>query len=90
MQHPSEPILVEVGLELFTSIVVIDSVGEPYAFNIGIERAKVFRLMVNGQVRINHLQHLTYAQVVPAELVEGDVTPIQRSLRQIINQCLLQ
>ena len=69
--------------------MVVNAVGEPDALQINLQGVEVLRMMVNGQVCIDDFQHFTDTKIVSSILVEGDVTPIERGFRKIINQLLL-
>ena len=84
-----QPFLAESRFKLIATIVVIDTVRKPDTLQIDFHCTKVVAVMTDGSVRVNSLQHLTDTEVILAKLVEGDVTPIERSLRQIVNELFL-
>ena len=68
---------------------MIDAVRKPDTLQVDFHRTKIVAVMTDSGVRVNSLQHLTDTEVILAKLVEGDVTSIERSLRQIVNELFL-
>ena len=60
--------------------MVIDTVREPYPFQVYFQGLKVWGVVRNPHVCIYSLQHLPDAQIVTSKLIEGDITTIERSL----------
>ena len=53
---------------------MIDAAGEPDAFQIDLQSPEFIGIMRDGQVTIDHLQHLTDTEIILTKLVEGDVS----------------
>ena len=70
--------------------MMVDAVREPDPLEIDLQSTEVGCVVVNGQIRIDRLQHLANAEVIFSKLVESNVAPIERGFRQVINQLFLQ
>ena len=77
-------------LKLLRAIMMVDAVREPDPLEIDLQSTEVGCVVVNGQIRIDRLQHLANAEVIFSKLVESNVAPIERGFRQVINQLFLQ
>ena len=79
----------EFGHELVVRIVVVDAVGEPYLFEVLLQRLPLGRRAVALIVLVNRLQRAAHRKVHRAILVEQDVTAAFGSLGKVIDQLLL-
>ena len=75
--------------KFFTTVMMVDTVGKPYSFQILFQSLKSFGLAVDGTVGINRLQRFAYLQIVLAKLVKCNVSSTQGGFRQIVYQFFL-
>ena len=54
--------------------MMINAAGEPHPLQIDLESLEFIGVPGNGLVTINNLQHLADAEIILAELVEGDIS----------------
>ena len=85
MKHTCKILTAESWLKFLTSIVVVDTIREPDAFQIDLQRLELIGVVIHGEVGIDHFQHLTDAKIVFAVLVEGDVPAKKSRLGEIID-----
>ena len=83
-----EPLLGELRQELILGIVVMDTVGEPYALEVLLHE-QVLRVLLVGVVEVDTLEGAADGEVVTAVLVVEDVASLQGSLSEIIDKGLL-
>ena len=65
----------ETGLELVAAIVMVNTIGEPYALQIRLEGAEILTLAVTLEVGVYGLQELADAQVIASVLVPKNIPP---------------
>ena len=82
-------ILGKSGDELVHRVVVMDTVAKPHLLQVLQEGLIVLVFQIAFIIAINVLESLANQEVVLAVLVEQDVTAIERSLGQVIDQLLL-
>jgi len=75
--------------KLVGCIMMVNTVREPYTLEVGFHIHEVSIGTVSLIIGINRFEHLTDNQIVLAVLVEQDVTALQSSLGQIVDQLLL-
>ena len=68
---------------------MVDAVGKPYPFQIDFHRLEIVRLTGYRLVTIDHLQHLSDAEIVFPKLIKRDVPSKQCGFRQVIDKHLL-
>ena len=69
--------------------MMIYTVGKPDTFQIDFQGSEIVSIVIDVLICKHHLQHLADAEIVLTKLIESDVSPVKRSLRQIIDQGLL-
>jgi len=64
---------------------VVDAVGKPNAFQIGLEILPVFGILIPAVILVNIFQRASYGEVVLVILVIGNVTTRVTCLTEVIN-----
>ena len=82
-------LLRETGHEFIASVVVVDTVGEPYPFQVYFEVLEVFALAVAGIVLIDCFEGTADSQVPFSVLVIENVPTVGGSLGEVVDQLFL-
>ena len=75
--------------ELFAAIVMMNTIGEPYPFQIHLHIFKIRCCFISLIVCIYCFEHPTDSQIIFSILVKQNIPSLQSSLCQVINQFLL-
>ena len=68
-----EPFLTELRQELVFAVVVVNTIGEPHAFEIALEGCKLFVVRVVRIVEVQRLARTTDAEVIASVLVKENI-----------------
>ena len=71
--------------KLLAAIMMMNTVGEPYPFQIHFHGLEICRSLVTGIARIDSFQHPADPEVILPVLVKQDVTSLQSGFREVIN-----
>ena len=85
----NEPLLREFRLELIGCVVVVNTVGKPYALEVFFEVDELSGSLVAFVLCVECFEGTADTQVVAAVLVEEDITAVQGCFGEVINEGLL-
>ena len=84
-----KPLLREFWLELVGSIVMVNTIGKPYAFEVFLEVKELSACLVALVLGVEGFECATDAQVVATVLIVEDITTVQSCFGEVINEGLL-